>query len=135
MATARDNPEIYFPLLPICRQAIVNKVTCRHLIEGQRTSPPKPQNHIQGVTQRRKFPESDSKVPRCPTALQMSPASAQHQSLCVHCSVDLPCVLCLEEGAGDPQASGVRVHMLAIREECKECCELCIHLGTDLAFP
>lgn len=93
MTIARDNPEIYFPLLPICRQAIVNKVTRRHLIEGQRTSPLKPQNHIQGVTQRRKFPESDSKVPRCATALQMCPASAQHQSLCVRCSADLPCAL------------------------------------------
>lgn len=90
MAIARDNPEIYFLLLPICREAIVNKVTCRHLIEGQRTSPPKPQNRIQGVTQRMKFPESDSKVPRCATALQMSPASAQHQSLCVRGSADLP---------------------------------------------
>lgn len=48
--------------------------------ESAQSPPTKPQNHIRGVTPRRKFPESVSKVPRCALAPPMSPASAAPQT-------------------------------------------------------
>lgn len=75
-------------------------------------------------------------IPECHIALQPCrwPQKVLSTEACVSTALQTSPVLCWEEGAGNTKVSGMRVQMLAITEECKECCKQYIHLGTDLAF-